>query len=453
LILHEGEQATWQASVSKYDVKISLIFVAGDPGQPGAEEIIEKPQIIGDPKEPARGGLVSGLYRAQTAGTLRLIIDNSYSKLRNKDVRYMLESSIEVVAEAIEQLTPDSEEAVPNKAALVQKLSVRTAGRDRSRAMANLLAQRVAIPSIPVKLQSVKLIEELLASGSEHFKAETAKSVLSQYIKQLRDFDEEHQEHGDRPAELIRQQAKSVSDMLQSELEAATPRGREAQVREVFEKQNLYVETEEELTAWKDAIQRVSGQKITSNASDDEEEEETGLRKLTERLSTAAEFAGGGEGLLPPEQGEIDIQVKARKDLPIIFDLKAGERLQWTLQLEKYDVRSRVVFKYDAPPEGVMGDAKLGKGIAAGEVDMSDGSFVTGNPKDPELGGKTEFGYTADRGGGCLHLTLDNSYSKMRAKRVRLSVRLTGADGQSIECNVIHSGGTRYTFVAERPAA
>ena len=162
---------------------------------------------------------------------------------------------------------------------------------------------------------------------------------------------------------------------------------------------------------------------------------------------------GRSDRTVPPEQGEIDIQVKARKDLPIIFDLKAGERLQWTLQLEKYDVRSRVVFKYDAPPEGVMGDAKLGKGIAAGEVDMSDGSFVTGNPKDPELGGKTEFGYTADRGGGCLHLTLDNSYSKMRAKRVRLSVRLTGADGQSIECNVIHSGGTRYTFVAERPAA
>ena len=117
--------------------------------------------------------------------------------------------------------------------------------------------------------------------------------------------------------------------MLQAELEAATPRGREAQVREVFDKQNLYVETEEEMTAWVKAIQSVSGQKIDSIASDDEEEEETGLRKLTDRLSTAAEFDGGGEGLLPPEQGEIDIQVKARKDLPINFDLKAGERLQW----------------------------------------------------------------------------------------------------------------------------
>jgi hypothetical protein len=207
------------------------------------------------------------------------------------------------------------------------------------------------------------------------------------------------------------------------------------------------------MAAWVEAIQRVSGQTITSNASDDEEEEETGLRKLTDRLSTATEFDGGGEGLLPPEQGETDIQVKARKDLPINFDLKGGERLQWTLQLEKYDVRSRVVFKYDSPPEGVMGDAKLGKGIAAGEVVQNDGSFVTGDPKDPDRGGKTEFAYTADRGGGCLQLTLDNSYSKMRAKRVRLSLALTGADGQPIACSVIHSGGTRYTFVAERPAA
>jgi hypothetical protein len=112
-----------------------------------------------------------------------------------------------------------------------------------------------------------------------------------------------------------------------------------------------------------------------------------------------------------------------------------------------------VVFKYDSPPEGVMGDAKLGKGIAAGEVVQNDGSFVTGDPKDPDRGGKTEFAYTADRGGGCLQLTLDNSYSKMRAKRVRLSLALTGADGQPIACSVIHSGGTRYTFVAERPAA
>ena len=100
-----------------------------------------------------------------------------------------------------------------------------------------------------------------------------------------------------------------------------------------------------------------------------------------------------------------------------------------------------------------MGDAKLGR-VTAGEVDrMGDGSFVTGNPKDPDRGGKTEFAYTADQGGGCLQLTLDNSYSKMRAKRVRLSLTLTGADGQAIPCSVIHSGGTRYTFVAERPGA
>lgn len=455
LILREGEQAKWQANVTKFDVKISLKFVAADPGQPGAEEIIEPEQVIGDPKEPSRGGIVSGLFRAQTAGTLRLIIDNSYSKLRNKDVRYILEGSIEVAAEAIEQLTRDSEDDVPDKAGLVQTLSVHTAGRERSRAMAGLLAQRVANTSIAVKLKSLQLIDQLLATGSEHFKAEIAKSVLSQHIKGLRDFSEEHPTHGDKPAQMIRTQAKSVSDMLQAELDAATPRGREAQVREVFDKQNLYVETEEEMNAWVEAIQRVSGQKIISVASDDEEEEETGLRKLTERLSTAAEFDGGGEGLLPPEQGEIDIQVKARKDQPIQFDLKAGERLQWDLQLEKYDVRSRAVFKYVAPPEGVMGDARLGGGIAVGEVvKIGDGfTFVTGNPKDPEQGGKTEFAYTADRGDGCLQLTLDNSYSKMRAKRVRLTVKLTGADGQPIECNVIHSGGTRFTFVAERPAA
>ena len=90
--------------------------------------------------------------------------------------------------------------------------------------------------------------------------------------------------------------------------------------------------------------------------------------------------------------------------------------------------------------------------IAVGEAArMGDGTiFVTGNPKDPEAGGKTEYDYTAEKGAGSLILTLDNSYSKMRAKRLRLSVKLSGGDGQPIDCNVIHSGGTRFTFEAER---
>ena len=457
LSLREGEQAKWQASVSKFDVKISLKFVPFVPTDPaGVEETIEAEQVIGDPKDPNRGGIIAGSYRAQTAGTLCLIIDNSYSKLRNKDVHYILEGSIEVIAETIEQLTRDSDEPVEDRARLVRTLCAGTAGRECSKAMASLLAHRVDVPSIPVKLQALLLIEELVRSGSEHFKAEVAKSVLSQYIKGLRDFNEKHPEHGDKPAEMIKAKAKSVSEILQAELDVATPRGREAQVREVFDKQNLYVEAEEDKDAWVEAIKRVSGQTIDSNASDDEQEEETGLRKLTDRLSTAAEFDGGGEGLLPPEQGEIDIQVKARKELSITFDLQIGERLQWDLQLEKYDVRSKAQFEYVSPPEGVMGNKHVLGGpdspIAVGEAArMGDGTiFVTGNPKDPEAGGKTEYDYTAEKGAGSLILTLDNSYSKMRAKRLRLSVKLSGGDGQPIDCNVIHSGGTRFTFEAER---
>lgn len=76
------------------------------------------------------------------------------------------------------------------------------------------------------------------------------------------------------------------------------------------------------------------------------------------------------------------------------------------------------------------------------------GVIVTGDPKNPDAGGKSTMEYTADKGDGTLTVILDNSYSKMRAKRVRLSVALATADGQPIGCNIIHSGGSR--FVAER---
>ena len=437
LTLREGEQARWQASVSKLDVKIAVSFVPTDPAV--QSEIVEAAQVIGDPNEPKRGGFIGGVFRAPSMGVLRLELDNSYSKMTKKEIDYVLEGSIEVIEEVIEQLTRDSDEKIEKteRDKLVGSLAVNMAGRERSKTMAALLAQRVGVQSIPVKLQALKLIEELVRTGSDHFKAETAKSVLSQHIKALRSFDKAHPDHGDKPAEMIRKSSDVVAGLLQAQLEIATPRGREAQVP--FVKENLYVEAGEEKDAWIEAIQDVSGQTNPLDASDDEEEDDTGLNKLTQRLSTAATIDGGDGGLPPPESGEIDIQVKARKEQEVAFELKAGENLKWELKLEKYDVRCRASFKYNSPPEGVMGDkVPLFKG----------GVIVTGDPKNPDAGGKSTMEYTADKGDGTLTVILDNSYSKMRAKRVRLSVALATADGQPIGCNIIHSGGSR--FVAER---
>ena len=439
LSLREGEQAQWQASVQKFDIKVRLSFVADG----AAAEEVEPETTVGDPSDPKRGGFIGGTYRAPSTGRLCLELDNSYSRLRAKDVQYVLQASIEAVEEVIQELTSDSGDRSDDEPSLVERLSVRSAGQERSHAITQLLAQRLSADSVHVKLKALFLIEQLVGAGSEHFKAEAAKSVINQHAKGLREFREEHPEHGAKPAEMIRGRATTVSQQLQGIMEIATPRGRGAELREVFDKQNLHVE-EGELESWVEAIRSVSGQGAPLDASDDEADEEGGLRKLTERLSTAATIDGGGGDLLPPEAGEVDIQVKARKLVEVELDLRHGERLQWELQLDKYDVRCRAVFKYASPPEGVIGD----------KVPLFNGqAFLTGDPKNPDAGGKTTNEYTAARGDGTLTLFIDNKYSKMRAKRVRLTVTMTGAASEPLGCAIIHRGGQRYIGECTRPGA
>ena len=130
--------------------------------------------------------------------------------------------------------------------------------------------------------------------------------------------------------------------------------------------------------------------------------------------------------------------------MEVELDLRHGERLQWELQLDKYDVRCRAVFKYASPPEGVIGD----------KVPLFNGqAFLTGDPKNPDAGGKTTNEYTAARGDGTLTLFIDNKYSKMRAKRVRLTVTMTGAASEPLGCAIIHRGGQRYIGECTRPGA
>ena len=86
LDLTEGQRARWNLTIGAFDVAAKVTFTT----ESGTEMVVQDREIVGNPDNPRQGGKYVGSYVANGSGTLTLYVDNSYSKMRGKHVKYFL---------------------------------------------------------------------------------------------------------------------------------------------------------------------------------------------------------------------------------------------------------------------------------------------------------------------------------------------------------------------------
>ena len=86
LDLTEGQRARWNLTIAAFDVAAKVTFTT----ESGTEMVVQDREIVGNPDNPRQGGKYVGSYVANGSGTLTLYVDNSYSKMRGKHVKYFL---------------------------------------------------------------------------------------------------------------------------------------------------------------------------------------------------------------------------------------------------------------------------------------------------------------------------------------------------------------------------
>ena len=81
-----GQRARWNLSIAAFDVMARVTFTTDS----GTEMLVMDQETVGNPNNPRQGGKYAGSYEAATDGILTLYVDNSYSKVRGKHVKYFM---------------------------------------------------------------------------------------------------------------------------------------------------------------------------------------------------------------------------------------------------------------------------------------------------------------------------------------------------------------------------
>ena len=137
--------------------------------------------------------------------------------------------------EAVEVCTRDDTEPAPSAPMAQLEQLVRTIDRPAAEELAKWLSARVAMPVIPVKLKSLQLIEKLLKVSSPALYG-PVEEKCALVVKQATAFRQVDPEHGDKPAQLIRQAAVKLLkliDLLHQAANQASQKVLPATVREL----------------------------------------------------------------------------------------------------------------------------------------------------------------------------------------------------------------------------
>ena len=81
-----GQRARWNLMIHAFDVMAKVTFTNAS----GTEMVVMDQETVGNPNNPRQGGKYAGSYDAGSDGTLTLYVDNSYSKMRGKHVKYFM---------------------------------------------------------------------------------------------------------------------------------------------------------------------------------------------------------------------------------------------------------------------------------------------------------------------------------------------------------------------------
>jgi hypothetical protein len=194
-------------------------------------------------------------------------------------------------------------------------------------------------------------------------------------------------------------------------------------------------DSEEQYTMWVTALREISGQQILDAASDDEEQGAAPTNKMANIV--ASKMAKMANSDAPPsvpaaaaatEEGAVglstELSIKPRKKDRVAVRLEEGKRVGWRVRCEKYDVRFSVTwaeYPTTARTEPV-------------------GTEVTvGDPKDSKAGGVVNGEFIAPAAGQ-LVLQFDNTYSKMRGKKVQFSLDFAD-EGADVEYKLVDASG------------
>jgi len=106
--LKEDQEARWQASLAKFDIGFELLFQPGAEVRPAEHsgEMLQK-GTIGDANDSDQGGYAKGCFTAPCDGCLKLVLDNSYSRMRSKECSYFL--GLEERAKFFESQNPSAQ--------------------------------------------------------------------------------------------------------------------------------------------------------------------------------------------------------------------------------------------------------------------------------------------------------------------------------------------------------
>jgi hypothetical protein len=87
LPMKANQRARWNLTIAAFDVMAKVTFTTEDGG---TEMLVMDQETVGNPDNPRQGGKYTGSYEAARDGTLTLYVDNSYSKVRGKHVRFFM---------------------------------------------------------------------------------------------------------------------------------------------------------------------------------------------------------------------------------------------------------------------------------------------------------------------------------------------------------------------------
>ena len=135
--------------------------------------------------------------------------------------------------------------------------------------------------------------------------------------------------------------------------------------------------------------------------------------KVKELSSKAAQNEGGQLQ---------ELAIKARKMETLSISLKAGQQATWRVVIDEYDVSFEATF--EEKPCG----KKTKEGVLGTKTVVP--SKMLGDPKEAKKGGNVSGTYTA-ASDGQLQLFFDNSFSKLRAKKVLYSLSGVDMDGDA----------------------
>jgi hypothetical protein len=440
--LQQGQRAQWQASIQKYDLAFQVRFTTDDSG----EETAQSDGMIGDPKDKDKGGTAKGSFRAPVNGTLKLILDNSYSKMRSKEVSYFLgldddgdgARTVEEIAEMVAVLTQEGgEEGSSTSTAYTGICSAAGSARSKRAAeIAQLLSERLSEDSTAVKMKALDLMGHLNKIGSVAFKTELRKGCMlgvRGLCGEPAGAASEDTAGSDSSLTAMCQKAQMVS----SQFVAAGDKKPAAARQEYEEKLLICAKTEEEGEAWVKALQEISGAQIEPGVASDDEEPAKGpsfrrtFDRFTDELASTGIVHAAAE-LLPPSRDEIDIVIKARKEQYLEIQMVQGQEVRWELQLDNYDIKWQAVF---TPATGEPTSVAPANSMIERQAGQPDSGSCKG-------------GYSAPSA-GTVKLLLDNSYSKVRRKQVRCAVELFSPGGEKLSCSFIPIPKTGFKVFSE----